>query len=216
MMSFFDKINDTLIEYKINKIYSKRFSQYKNSPSGVFWKNKFTQNYRFELILKEILKSNSLNNCIIADIGCGYGEFFEFLKKKIDFQKIYYHGYDINTDFIKFCNEKYMTKNLKFFKSSSPFHFVDYSVMSGTFNLCVIENLIFWEKYIIDNLKRIWKKTKKIMIFYLLIKNKRMISNKLYYSEKNWIKNVCEQKFNKTKIIEDTLLPEDLLIVIYK
>ena len=215
-MNFLNKINNTLIEYKINKIYSKRFSKYRDSPSGVFWKNKFTQNYRFELIFKEILNHNNSDDFSIADIGCGYGEFFHFLKKKIDSRKIDYQGYDINPNLIKFCKKKYITNNSRFFKLSCPIHFVDYSIMSGTYNLCVIDDLIFWEKYIIDNLTKIWKKTKKAMLFNLLINDKRIISNHLYYSEKNWIKIICEQKFNKVITIQDIFLPEDLLVVIYR
>ena len=54
------------------------------------------------------------------------------------------------------------------------------------------------------------------MLFNLLINHNRIISNRLYYSEKNWIKKICEQKFNKVITIQDIFLPEDLLIVIYR
>ena len=141
---------------------------------------------------------------------------FHFLKKNIDSRKIDYQGYDINPNLIKFCKKKYITNNSRFFNLSCPIHFVDYSIMSGTFNLCVIDDLIFWEKYIIDNLTKIWKKTKQAMLFNLLINHNRIISNHLYYSEKNWIKKICEQKFNKVITIQDICLPEDLLVVIYR
>ncbi len=213
-MYIFQKIKIAVIEYRINELYTKRFLKYGKKPAGVFWKNSFTQNYRFELIYKEILKEHNLEMSIIADIGCGYGKLYEFLKSQKSELNFEYIGYDINSVLIEHCEKMYPFKNVNFFKLSCPREFVDFTIMSGTFNLCVLENLHSWEKYIIESLEEIWKKTKKIMLFNLLISNKRMILNKLYFSEKDWIRQICEKKFGKTRIIQDTLLPKDILVVI--
>lgn len=205
-----------MIEYRINELYTKRFLKYGKKPAGVFWKNNFTHNYRFELIFKEILKKHSLEMSVIADIGCGYGKLYEFLKTQKKISNFKYIGYDINSVLIKHCEKVYPFKNVNFFKLSCPKEFVDFTIMSGTFNLCVVRNLHYWEKYIIESLEKIWKKTKKIMLFNLLVSNERIILNKLYFSEKDWIKEVCENKFGETKIIQDSLLPEDILVVIYR
>ena len=212
-MSIFNKVHKILIQYRINESYTKRFLKYGNSPAGVFWKNSFTQNYRFELIHKEILKSENIGKYVIADIGCGYGKFFDYLNSQITIQNFHYYGYDINPIFINFCKKKYTYNNVNFYKLSYPISYADFSIMSGTFNLCVIDNLFSWEKFLINSLNDIWKKTKKMMVFNLLVRDKKVISNMLYYTEKKWIKNVCIKKFGKTRIIQDPLLPDDILIV---
>ena len=85
-------------------------------------------------------------------------------------------------------------ENCKFYKKSSPRGIVDFSVMSGTFNLSVTDDIKIWEKYILKNLTNIWKKTNKIMAFNLLHQNKRKINNQLLNSL-NLLENVeIEQK----------------------
>ena len=86
--------------------------------------------------------------------------------------------------------------------------------MSGTFNLSVTDNIKIWERYILKNLTNIWKQTNKIMAFNLLQQNEKKIKQGLYYTNKIWIKDICEQNFGKTEIIFSSILPEDILIVV--
>ena len=71
-----------------------------------------------------------------------------------------------------------------------------------------------WEKYILKNLTSIWKQTNKIMAFNLLNQNERKIKQGLYYTNKNWIKDICEQNCGKTEIIFSSILPDDILIIV--
>ena len=68
--------------------------------------------------------------------------------------------------------------------------------------------------YILKNLTNIWKQTNKIMAFNLLHQDEKKIKQGLYYTNKNWIKNMCEQKFGKTEIILSSILPDDVLIIV--
>ena len=42
----------------------------------------------------------------------------------------------------------------------------------------------------------------------------KKIKQGLYYTNKNWIKEMCEQKFGKTEIILSSILPDDVLIIV--
>ena len=75
-------------------------------------------------------------------------------------------------------------------------------------------NIKIWEKYILKNLTRIWKQTNMIMAFNLLNQNERKIKQGLYYTNKIWIKDICEQNFGKTEIIFSSILPDDILIIV--
>ena len=123
-----------------------------------------------------------------------------------------YYGIDINEDFISYCKSSFSNKNAFFEKNSCLNLIVDFTVMSGTFNLCTFDNLHVWEKYLCSNLKSNWKNTKKGMIFNLLHKKERQILNGLYYSEIQWMKKFCEINFGKTEIIKSNLIPDDILI----
>ena len=213
-MIFFDELSFSYLEYKINNSYTNRLIKYGNSPQGLFWKNSFTQIHRFELIITALNKYSDLTKFTICDVGCGYGKFFEFLKNKLNESTFQYQGCDLNNRLIDYCTKNYSDKNCKSYKKSLPRGIVDFSVMSGTFNLSVTDDIKIWEKYILKNLVSTWKQTNKIMAFNLLNQNERKIKQGLYYTNKNWIKDICEQNFGKTEIIFSSILPDDILIIV--
>ena len=199
-MSLFHKFCFKLIEKRVQKIYSKKFYEFGESPKSVFWKNLFTQDLRLSLILEKIKIENDLNNKIICDVGCGYGRFCRIMSKDPNFKGTSYLGLDINKNFIKYCKNKYNIKNYKFEIGRNPYYPVDFTIMSGTYNLCTFENTNIWEKYILSCLDANWKFTKNSMIFNLLTKKNKNISQGLYYCEVDWIENYCQRNYGKTKI----------------
>ena len=213
-MNFFDELSFSYLEYKINNSYTNRLMKYGNSPQGLFWKNSFTQIHRFELIITALNQYHNLKKFTICDIGCGYGKFLEFLRNKLYKSTFQYQGCDLNNRLIDYCEKKYSDKNCKFYKKSLPTGVVDFSIMSGTFNLSVTDDIKIWEKYILKNLTNIWKQTNKIMAFNLLHQNEKKIQQGLYYTNKNWIKSICEQNFGETEIIFSSILQEDILIIV--
>ena len=86
-----------LLETEINSQYSKRFEKFGPTAKGVFWASTARQEKRFDLILKEIQKI-SRNDIVleIADIGCGYGSFADYLNRCHNKIKFKYEGFDIN------------------------------------------------------------------------------------------------------------------------
>ena len=213
-MNFFDELSFSYLEYKINNSYTNRLIKYGNSPQGLFWKNSFTQIHRFELIVTALNKYSNLKKFTICDIGCGYGKFFEFMNNRFNKSTFKYQGCDLNGKLIDHCKKRFINKNCKFYKKSLPRGIVDFSVMSGTFNLSVTDDIKIWEKYILKNLTNICKQTNKIMAFNLLHQNERRIKKGLYYTNKQWIKNICEQNFGNTEFIFSSVLPEDILIIV--
>ena len=68
-----------LLNKQISKIYSKRFDNYNNTPKGVFWNSKLSQDLRLNIILDKILKIAKSEEFSIADVGCGYGRLYEII-----------------------------------------------------------------------------------------------------------------------------------------
>ena len=107
-------------------------------------------------------------------------------------------------------------KNVFFHIASSPRESVDFTVMSGTYNLCTLNNVNTWEDYLTNCLSKNWLKTKRAMIFNLLVRKQKGVYGGLYYSNEQWIKKYCEISFGKTKISKSNLLPDDILIVVQR
>ena len=172
------------LNQRIYKIYSKRFLKYHNTPKGVFWNSKLSQDLRLNIILDKILDNTKVDPFTIADIGCGYGRLFEIIKERNLESRIRYSGFDINKNFISFCKTNKKFENANFYVDTQPHQDFDYIVMSGTYNLTPTNNLKLFEEYLRRNLKSNWNKVHKAMIFNCLISKERMIKNKLYYNIK--------------------------------
>lgn len=215
-MTFIKTFIYKLLNKQISNIYNKRFDNYYNTPKGVFWNSKLSQDLRLNIILDKILEIAKTEKFSIADIGCGYGRLYEVIRERNLNGKVKYCGFDINQKLINFCKNNKDFENVKFAISSFPFKNTDYVVMSGTYNLTPTNNIYLWEDYIIKNLISNWKLVKKAMIFNCLIKEKKEINKSLYYTELSWIKGVCENNFGKIQIFKNKLLKDDITIVIKK
>ena len=90
---------------KIKNIYRKLYRKYGDSPISVKARDKKQQYSRFKNLLRccEISKNDT-----ILDLGCGTGEFYEFVKK---FKISKYCGIDFLDEFIIVGKKKY--KNIK-------------------------------------------------------------------------------------------------------
>ena len=215
-MSLIKNLIFKFLNQRIYKIYSKRFLKYHNTPKGVFWNSKLSQDLRLNIILDKILDNTKVDPFTIADIGCGYGRLFEIIRERNLESRIEYSGFDINKNFISFCKTNKKFENASFYVDTQPNQSFDYIVMSGTYNLTPTNNLKLFEEYLRQNLKSNWNKVGKAMIFNCLISRERIIKNKLYYTEISWIKKFCEENLNKPIISKHKLLEEDITIFIQK
>ena len=215
-MTFIKILIYKLLNKQISNIYNKRFDNYNNTPKGVFWNSKLSQDLRLNIILDKILQNAKSDEFSIADIGCGYGRLYEIIRERKLDRKVQYHGFDINQKIISFCKNNIDFENIKFSISAFPLNETDYVVMSGTYNLTPTNNISLWEDYIIKNLTSNWKLVQKAMIFNCLIKEKRKIEKKLYYTELSWIQKICERNFCDPKVIKHNLLKDDITIILKK
>tara|TARA_B100000963_G_scaffold304109_1_gene277775 strand:- start:433 stop:1080 length:648 start_codon:yes stop_codon:yes gene_type:complete len=215
-MNFIKSLIYKLFNKQISNIYDKRFDNYNNTPKGVFWNSKLSQDLRLNVILDKIL--NNLNSDIfsVADIGCGYGRLYEIIKERNLDGKVDYHGFDINQKLIDFCKNNKQFKNAKFAISTFPVKKTDYIVMSGTYNLTPTKNISLWEDYVIQNLKENWKFVNKAMIFNCLMKDKKLINQGLYYTDLSWIKKICKENFCNPVITKHQMLKEDITVILKK
>jgi len=215
-MTFIKTIIYKLLNKQISKIYDKRFNNYNNTPKGVFWNSKLSQDLRLNIILDKVLQNTKNDEFSIADIGCGYGRLYEIIIDRNLDNKVQYYGFDINKKLINFCKNNKDFENVEFAVNTCLSKKTDYVVMSGTYNLTPTNNIPLWEDYIIKNLKSNWKLVKKAMIFNCLIKEKRKIEKKLYYTELSWIQKICEENFCDPAFIKHNLLKDDITIILKK
>ncbi len=85
--------------------YSSRYKQMGHDIKTLGWGTKEQQKYRFEQTLDSNIEFNGKS---ILDIGCGFGDYLDFIvKNKITFDS--YIGYDINSDLINEAKKNHLT-----------------------------------------------------------------------------------------------------------
>ncbi len=206
------------LEAAINTQYSERFKKFGASPRGVFWVSTKRQETRFDLILKEIQKISPKQTVLdIADIGCGYGSFADYLLRKLNRSEFKYEGFDINMDFINHCRSNVREPNVKFEAGGRPSSKKDFIIMSGTYNLATTKDVSLWEQYLFDCLSECWAYTKSAMIFNLQTSKTRKIgSQNIYYAKTSDIIDFCVTNLGPTRVTRDVSLENDATFTIVR
>lgn len=175
-----------------NSFFSRKFSEHGSSPMGLDFNSVESQQIRFIQIYELLIKDNRFS---LNDFGCGLADFYKFLKKRK--KNFIYYGYDINKDYIKYAKSKY--PKLKIFNSMTIKYRSDYSIASGVMNLKLSASLVDWEKYIIDTLNLLNKKSIKGFAFNMLTKysDKEKMRKDLYYGDPLFYFDYCKKYFSK-------------------
>lgn len=115
-------------EYKQHKIYTRRYLEWKRSIHSLHWSSRLNQERRFE----NFVSMAALNNHTLLDVGCGFGDLYNFLNKNNI--STAYTGLDINKYFIEEAQELYPQASFihgNLFQNITTSY--DYIVASGLF-----------------------------------------------------------------------------------
>jgi len=130
---------------EIINLYETRLKEHGDSIKTMGWRDKEQQHLRFK-ILSEI---GNLNGAKILDVGCGFGDFYEYLINRG--MKVDYTGYDISPKIIEVAKSKH--QRIKFevkdiLKERIDEKF-DYVLESGILNKRISNNIEYAKNMII-------------------------------------------------------------------
>ena len=209
------KIKDKfeILELTINA-YKKQITRYGFSSKGVFWQNNQTQNARFDALLKGIVKADINGNISITDYGCGYGEFYNYIKNKSFMSSSLFIGYDIVDTFILEAKKNF--PEVKWICSDEISLETDYIFISGTLNMSFNYSIDEWEYFLQKQLEICFKYANKVLAFNLLYSPKRKIENGLYYTEIQKIFDFCDKNLGNTVISKTRGAKKDITVFVAK
>jgi SAM-dependent methyltransferase len=123
--------------------YRKLFLKHGSGPEVGQWSYE-GQQFRFE----KLIQIGDLRGCRVLDLGCGLGDFYPFLLKRLD--KIDYTGIDIVPELVdnaskRYLNATFLCHDILRFGIDGMF---EYAFISGMFNNNIINCSDFMKKVI--------------------------------------------------------------------
>lgn len=191
--------------------YNELFREHGYSPKSLGW-NKGNQFLRFH----QLTSDWNLNGTKILDVGCGFGDFVDYLNY-LNVSECFYLGLDLVKAFVDEAKARHKTSNVKFirqdFLDADFSENVDYSIASGVFNLS-LENDDEYE-HLYQNMEKMFRLSSTAMSLDFL-------SDKVEYSHKhNFIfspEKILSMAYNFSRnvVLKNTYFPFEFSITIYK
>ena len=212
-MSFYHNIQRYIALRRADALYHRRFIRFGNTATGVHWRDEDEQKLRFK-ILCEPMSGELYNNSSIqiADLGCGYGALFDYIQDQGFLGQ--YYGYDRNLRMIQYAKKTFPYKNVYLSVASQVETEVDYTILSGTFNLKMDAPNGIWWRGVKEMLIHSWTQTREIMAFnFLPIPSKRKTMKRLFYCDSEVMLSFCKTLTPHITVIEEKSLLDTHLIL---
>lgn len=191
---------------RIAKFYNDLLAQNgPNEPRSLSWRDKQSQQLRMD-VLSQII---DLNNKSILDVGCGFGDLYDYLKDR--YQNFTYTGIDIVHENIEVAKQKY--PNIEFieadFNSYNGEKF-DVVLASGALSFKVPD----YKKVYFALISKMFETAKLAVGFNML--DAELHSNDELFASYSLaeVNEFCASLTNKIKISQD-YLPYDFTMFLY-
>ncbi len=205
------------IDENVKKYYKDTLQQHGFTARGVGWKNEAAQHIRFE----QLAKIAATTNFSVNDLGCGSGDFFNYLRascQRIDFT---YRRYDVLAEMVAYAGKKFAAAtNARFHCIQNPeqMQMADYTIASGIFNLKYGQTDDQWLSYIFDTIKIMNSRSIKGFAFNMLTSysDKEWMQDHLYYADPLPVFDFCKKNISKNVALLHDYHEYDFTILIKK
>ena len=212
----FTRLSQSLFEASIRSAYTRRFREKGAQAEGVFWASRLSQHARFEQVLQDMKSEQGTARFSLADVGCGYGALFDYIRRTEAWREIEYSGVDINQDMIGYCKREHAQHKHRFTTGRGPQRPVDFAVFVGTFNLCHTDDYSLWEGYILRQLKLSWGQVKTGMVLNITSQPEARINNNIFYVQPDAFADKLAAAFGPTAACPTRFVDQDVTYVIAK
>ncbi|MFK7878313.1 class I SAM-dependent methyltransferase [Roseobacter sp.] len=198
---------------EVTRYYSEKIRKYGQTPKGVDWNGRTSQELRFEQLC--LILPSTKDEFSLLDLGCGYGALLDYLALR-GFSASY-TGLDVSEEMIVEAKRRYAKEpNAHFVHSSTPETFADYAIASGIFNVKQNRSDSEWKALIEDTLDTMDANTTRGFAFNCLTSYSDTSKKRadLFYADPCWLFDLCKQKYSRNvALLHDYGLYEFTILV---
>ncbi|MCI8210400.1 SAM-dependent methyltransferase [Pseudomonas sp. S25] len=204
-------LSDKALLAEVSDYYTQKLSTHGETPKGVDWNGAEGQVLRFTQLCRLI----QLQTFSIADLGCGYGAMFDYLRTSYD--DFSYIGVDIADAMIDAAKKRYAHQDAaRFITANRPDEVADYAVASGIFNVRLGRSDSEWKAYLVDTLDVLASSSRYGFAFNCLTSysDAPFMRSDLYYADPCWLFDLCKRRYSKNvTLLHDYDLYEFTILV---
>lgn len=196
------------------RAYERRLRNHGATPQGVFWRSQDSAEIRFEILIQLIKAEHQSGGIQIADLGCGYGAFWDYIKDEGFMQGSLYTGYDMSGEMIEAATHRVTDGRASFVRQVQVVAGCDYGFASGTFNMNLGWDEAEWDAYVRASIELLWSRCRHGMAFNLLSADKREDMQGLYYADPKAYERFCRDRLSAdVRLVDDYPAPDFTVLV---
>jgi trans-aconitate methyltransferase len=193
---------------EMKEYFEDRYERFGTDLKSLAWNSPESQQERFEILSTLFVPGNFF----VLDVGCGFGDYYKFLKMRMPKRILGYTGIDLVQEFITEAETRYPGGNFRVLDIlASEFMFHNYVVASGIFSKDV-EN---WYDYVTTMLTRMFSLCTKGIAANFLSKFSPANCSNMHYADPAEILEIAFTLSKKVILRHDYRL-NDFTVFIYK
>jgi SAM-dependent methyltransferase len=180
---------------KVKTYFTEKLEAHGATHRGVDYNSTEAQEARFFQLTKVIDPSVKYS---LIDFGSGYGGMYEYFLK-IGHQ-LHYVGYDIAESMVEKGRQLHPNNPDCWFTSNAEdLPLVDYSIVSGTFNMKLDASFDAWTRIVLDAINLMNSRSTKGLAFNMLTKysDADRMRPDLYYADPCFFFDYCKRNFSR-------------------
>jgi len=206
------------INVQLDAYYAERM-QRDHTSVRVGWRDDVAQRARFAQ-LAQVTDAGDLENLSINDLGCGLGDFSEFLATR-GRPEMQYRGYDRLASMVAEARLRFAGNSARRFieiKDAGEMEPADYTVASGIFSLKFTLGEHEWLYYMLHTINAMNTKSARGFAFNALTKysDKEFMKEELYYADPCFLFDYCKRSFSKNVALLHDYKEYDFTIIVRK
>ena len=196
----------------LTELYENRLNKYGRDVKTVGWRSRPQQIARFEALVKIA----DLHNKTLLDIGCGFGELYDFLISK-EVKLKYYKGFDLSAKLVEKAIQIHSKVNnvefevLDILKENNLDEKYDFVIASGIFSFPIKDNQV----HLYEMLKKMYEICKLGVAVNMPTSYVDFKEKNLYYFVPETVFGFCKNITKRVSLIHD-YMPYEFTIYLYK
>lgn len=195
--------------------FEERLSTHGATARGVDWNSETAQELRFSQLSKVLPLNQPFS---LLDYGCGYGALGDYLLRR-GFQMVQYVGFDVLESMVAKASQVYQDHpQFAFTARFENLGEVDYSIASGIFNLKLEVTNAMWTEYVVGELEKMNRLSRKGFSFNMLTRysDAEYMKPHLYYADPCYLFDYCKTHFSRNVALLHDYEVYDFTLIVRK